>query len=97
MSDLFHNAPKFAASTASTAPASKTVARFKHLHIDRPEEERVYEIINNRSGACIGCISYYVPWRCYVLETAQGIVWSADCLRDVAGFMEGLKRAEERL
>ena len=46
------------------------------------------EIINNKSGASLGSISFYHPWRQYVMLPNEGTAWSTDCLKDIIDFME---------
>lgn len=48
-------------------------------------------ILNIKSRAWLGEITWYKAWKRFVAELNQDAVWSADCLRDVATFMEGLK------
>lgn len=58
---------------------------------------KVWSVDNSKDGSHIGKIRWYGAWRKYVLCPASQTVWSADCLRDVAEFIErqmGARRGE---
>ena len=47
----------------------------------------VYRILNNKSGEQLGILSWYKPWRQYVLSSQPECVFNDSCLRDVLDFM----------
>ena len=66
--------------------------RFKFIKFDQaPTSDGMQWFCdNNKSGDNIGVAVYYEPWRQWVFEAVDTAVFSADCLRDIAEFMEGL-------
>jgi hypothetical protein len=40
----------------------------------------------------LGTIEWYGRWRQYIFEPEIGAVFSADCLRDLAGFVEKVNK-----
>ena len=49
---------------------------------------------NKKTGGLLGWVVWYPPWKIWCLGPADsngGIIFSADCLRDTADFMEQLK------
>ncbi len=42
-----------------------------------------FQIVNMRSGALIGMVRWYGPWRQYVLFPEPMTVWSKGCLADI--------------
>lgn len=46
-----------------------------------------WDVVNKRSGDIIGIIEWYARWRRLVLEGGDA-VFDAECLRDIATFME---------
>jgi len=49
--------------------------------------------VRSRShGDSLAYIRWYSPWRQYTVNPVPGTVWNKDCLRDVAGFLDGLMR-----
>lgn len=49
---------------------------------------KVWAVYNSDNGSHLGEIRWYGAWRKYVLAVAPGTIWSADCLVDVARFIE---------
>ncbi len=44
-------------------------------------------VVNKRSGDRLGLISWYGPWRCYVLEPEPDCVFNASCMWDIIRFI----------
>lgn len=42
-------------------------------------------VLSARQGTVLGVLSYYAPWREWVLEAAPDVVWSDGCLGEVTG------------
>ena len=80
------------------APAKgRMKTRFKFIHFveagpDARWDGRYWSCRNNKSAAELGIVFSYSPWKQNVFQqTEQAAIFSADCLRDIAAFMEGLK------
>lgn len=43
---------------------------------------------NKKSDSPLGTIEWYPRWRQFVLTSMDNVIWSADCLRDVAQEIE---------
>jgi len=51
----------------------------------RPRRKTLtYEIRSASSGALLGTIAWYAPWRQFTFAPAPDTIWSMDCLTDVA-------------
>lgn len=59
------------------------------------EGKPVYRIYNNKSGAQLGILSFYKPWKQYVFSSQPECVFNNSCLRDVLDFMESLPAKPE--
>ena len=60
--------------------------------IDEPSTGFEYAVNNKKGDGTIGYIFIYKPWKKWVFEPAYDeIVCDAECLRDIADFMEKLK------
>ena len=67
--------------------------------IDQPKVglTRRFEVKNSKSGALIGWIRWYGPFRGYAFLPCEGTVYEEDCLRDLAECVEELtKEHKER-
>jgi hypothetical protein len=64
---------------------------------ERPADRKTdrWDVQSRDHGSQLGTIAWYGPWRCYVFEPEWDTVWSVDCLRDVAAFIEA-RMAERR-
>ena len=49
-------------------------------------------LVKDRRGGILATVEWFPRWRRYVLDPERGSVWSADCLRAVAAFMEREER-----
>lgn len=45
---------------------------------------------NKKSGADLGLIKWYGPWRQYCFYSDVSIVFSSGCMEDIQGFMEDI-------
>jgi hypothetical protein len=52
-------------------------------------------VCNRRLEDIMGRILWYPPWRRYILLADENAAWSADCLRDVASYLEHLDDEEQ--
>lgn len=71
-----------------------TKTQFKYIHFEKDDEHAgQWNVVNNKSCSLLGTLLFYAPWnRVIFTQAAEGIVFSADCLRDIASFMEELGR-----
>lgn len=78
--------------------STNTVATFKFVRIDKGDMwgETIYRVVNKRAGDLLAEITWYADWRRWVMSPSFDTVWSEDCLRDVAGFMAGLRAPAKR-
>ena len=51
----------------------------------------MYDVINRKTNATIGLISWHNWWKQYCLYPEEETVWSADCLADVQHFIKSLE------
>lgn len=81
----------------SFAPTSrKDVARLTFKRVPFEGVTVMYQVLSGKTE--VGRISWWGPWRRYVLHTQDEIVFDAACLREVVDFLDGLmlKRKEEK-
>lgn len=50
----------------------------------------VWSCMNNKSGATLGHIKWYAPWRQYCFFPAGETVFNAGCLDDINDFIKQL-------
>jgi hypothetical protein len=55
---------------------------------------KVWSVDNSDNGSHIGVVKWRGGWRKYALFPESDTLWSADCLRDVANFIDA--RMKER-
>ena len=64
---------------------------------DKPDKKtKRYVVKSNHSDAILGLINWHSPWRQYVLETSNDIIWSWDCLQEASKFIKELMEARKR-
>ena len=51
-----------------------------------------YEVVNKRGRDVLAVLAVETQWRCWIMMPNRAKIWSADCLRDVAGFLEALNK-----
>jgi hypothetical protein len=64
-----------------------------------PDELPYWSVINSKHKAELGRISWYWMWRQKVFFPNRDsilVFFSSDCLRDIADFIEQLKRKEDK-
>lgn len=49
---------------------------------------KVWSVDNMEDRSHLGHVRWYGGWRKYIFEVDQPTIWSADCLADVAEFIE---------
>ena len=66
----------------------------KYMTADAVGLEPEAYIVRSSNGDPIGLIEWYARWRQYAMTPEPETVFSADCLRDLAGFCERLNREQ---
>jgi hypothetical protein len=66
---------------------------YRFIRIQQSDNEMfeghpVFRIYNRKSGAQLGIISWYKPWKEYVFSSQPECVFNNSCLRDVLDFIE---------
>jgi hypothetical protein len=69
--------------------------RYQYIHFEVKRELtkiKIWSCRNNSTRSELGEVKWYAPWKQYCFYHRVGIpsVFSADCLRDVADFIERL-------
>ena len=59
-----------------------------------PKGKRTIAVQSRSRGDVLGVISYHAPWRQWVVESAPDVIWSHDCLTDVATKLRELNAAK---
>lgn len=76
---------------------SKYLEYFKAGHTGKTE---VYDVLSRSSGAVLGHIKWYGPWRQYCFFPSPQTIFNPDCLNHINGFigeqMAERKRVKER-
>ncbi|MDR1954303.1 MAG: hypothetical protein LBQ21_07545 [Clostridiales Family XIII bacterium] len=76
--------------------------RCKYITFAEVEREgrktKIFAIINNLSGAVLGNIIWYGPWRQYCFFPAgDHVVFNKGCLEDICGFITCLMDERKRM
>jgi len=61
------------------------------VEVEKKPKTSVYQVINKRYGDVLGIIRWHGPWRRYILDIQEQTLWNDGCLKEVTGFMVGLK------
>ena len=61
---------------------------------DKPKTT-VWVCINNKSKDRLGMVGYFPGWHQYCYSPFFDTSYSAGCLRDIAEFMENLRKSEQ--
>lgn len=70
--------------------------RFEYIHfcpVEGSGRSR-WLCYNNRAGSLLGDVIWYHPWRCYNFQPSASAEFSSSCLRDIAAFMDAVKKTE---
>jgi len=72
----------------------KTQFRFIEFvsHSAFPE---VWVCRNKRDKGILGGVEWYPQWKQFTFSASESSVFSADCLRDIADFLDQTKKAKE--
>jgi len=72
---------------------------YQYIHFVKVADKAktsVWSCRNNRSGAELGRISWYGPWRQYCYEPTAQAVYSDSCLIGIAAFLGDLNDERKR-
>jgi hypothetical protein len=68
--------------------------KYKYIHfkkiVDKPKTS-IWSCLNNKSGAELGRIKWYAPWRKYCYFPTVQAVYDTGCLKDIIDFISQLK------
>lgn len=65
----------------------KTKYKFIHF-VEFKKEGIAYTMHNRKSGVAMGAVSYYPPWKQFIVEFVEDCVFNNQCLRDIADFLD---------
>lgn len=68
--------------------------RFEYIHFVKTGDTgktSIWECLNNSSGAILGEVRWYGPWRQYIFLPVNSF-YSAGCLQDVITFIASLDK-----
>lgn len=57
---------------------------------------KVFNVVSTHGGALLAIISWYSPWRQYVMFPLRNTVWNPECLRTIIEFIDGLMEERRR-
>ena len=55
--------------------------------------ETIWAVHAKRSGDLLGMIDWHTWWKCYVFQPSTSADFNAECLRDLAAFLEKITLA----
>ncbi len=55
----------------------------------------IFDVRSTSSGASLGMVKWYGPWRQYIFCPAVTTVWNVDCLDSIIVFIKGLMHSRE--
>lgn len=68
--------------------------RYKYIYFEMIEKKRktcVWECRNNRTGAVLGIIKWYPPWRQYSSFAEPGTMFNDTCHDNISHFLKQLR------
>lgn len=65
-----------------------TYLEFRHVGHSSTGKTDVWRVVNTNDGSDLGQVSWYGAWRKYVFFCDDASIWSPDCLRQVAQFVD---------
>ena len=79
---------------------SPTKTEYKHIYfaeaVSVPRKAKdIWLCLNNKSDEKLAALEWYAPWRRYcVTDVLDNAVFDADCLRDIAHFLDQLNMGD---
>jgi hypothetical protein len=79
----------------SSKPMRQMKTDYKYINfkvIREKPKTKVWGIFNSKSGAQLGWVAWYGPWRQYCFSGVDNnCIFNKDCLLDIVDFIEQLK------
>lgn len=60
----------------------------EHFGFSESGKTSFFQVLTKDRTTRLGMVSWYAPWRKYVFESSGGMVYDANCLREIADFTE---------
>jgi hypothetical protein len=73
----------------------KSHLEFKEVYTGPSYKTKVFDVFSNFDKSHLGRIQWNGGWRCYVLHTFSGIIWSWDCLLECSNFIKALNETHK--
>ena len=64
---------------------SKEFLVFKEV-VDESRKTKMWGVSSAHDGAYLGSVRFWPAWRCFVLVSDEGVIWSGACLHEVGEF-----------
>ena len=61
---------------------------------DRKPKTTGWNVVNNKSGALLGIVEWYGPWRQYVFEAIDQPIFNNACLEELVAFLTDLNNKQ---
>ena len=66
--------------------------KYTHIYFEKEETTDKNWPCWSNTGVILGYVEYHKPWKKWVIETIDDIIFDSSCLRDIADFMEQLEK-----
>ncbi len=63
--------------------------------VDRKPKTTEWDVVNNESGALLGTVAWYGPWRQYVFEVIDQPIFNNGCLVELTDFLTELNTQQK--
>ena len=63
--------------------------------VDRKPKTTEWDVVNNKSGALLGTVAWYGPWRQYVFEAIDQPIFNNGCLVELTDFLTDLNTQQK--
>ncbi len=74
---------------------SPTKTKYKHIYFTESPDKKIWLCRNTKSQKTLAALAYYKPWHRYcIVEFWDDVVFDADCLRDIAHFLDQLNKGD---
>lgn len=75
---------------------SELKTRYRWIHFEKVDEW-YWWCANNKSGDILARVEWYHPWKQWIMAcTGDSVVFSHDCLTDIADFLRQLNEADTK-
>lgn len=69
--------------------------RYKYIHFEKLSDNPEVWYCGTLKHQALGTVEYYQQWGKYIFEPDPGTIYSADCCRDIAKFLEQLNEEKK--